>query len=100
MFAGAARAVTVVWHNASQQTAEADISARLIQTTSATAVRIGETPWKVLRVLPQQTVIESAAVDFPAVKAETKFVVQWFAGTNEMWAKPTCWCIPPTCWRS
>jgi hypothetical protein len=87
VFGGAARAVTVVWHNAGLQTAEADIGARLIQTTSATAVRLGETPWQKLQVLPQQTVIESAALDFPAVKAETKFVVQWLAGTNEILGK-------------
>jgi len=87
VFAGAARAVTVVWHNDGPQLAEADISARLIQTTSATAVRLGETPWKKLQVLPRQTVIEAAALDFPAVKAETKFVVQWLAGTNEILGK-------------
>jgi len=87
VFAGAARAVTLVWHNDGPQLAEADLRVRLVQTTSASAVRLGETPWKKLQVLPGQTVLETAAVDFPPVKAETKFVLQWLAGTNELLGK-------------
>src|ERR1700722_20003471 len=84
VFVGDARKITVVWHNAGDKIAEAEIRSRIIQTSSATAVQLGETPWKKLQILPQQTVIESVLLNFPAVKAETKFLVQWLADTNHM----------------
>ncbi len=84
VFAGDARKITVVWHNAGDNTVNADIRARLLQTSSATTVRLGETPWKTLQVLPRQTVLESARLDFPAVKAETKFLVQWLENSNSI----------------
>jgi hypothetical protein len=79
VFAGDARKIAVVWHNAGDKVVEADVRARIYQTSSATTILLSEVPWKKLQVLPQQTVIESAQLDFPAVKAETKFLVQWFA---------------------
>src|ERR1035438_2982523 len=72
-FAGDARKVTVVWHNAGDKTVEAEIRARMLQTSSATAVQLSERPWKKLQILPGQTVVESAQLDFPIVKAETRF---------------------------
>jgi hypothetical protein len=57
---------------------------RLFQTTSATAVQLDEKAWKKLSVLPGQTVLESASLGFPAVKAETKFLVQWVESTNQV----------------
>ena len=81
-FAGDARKIAVVWHNDGDNTAEAEIRARIVQTSSATTVRLGETPWKKLQVLPQQTVLESARLDFPPVKAETKFIVQWLENSD------------------
>jgi len=84
VFAGNARTVIVVWHNAGYNTADAEIRARLLQTSSATTVRLGETPWKTLQMLPRQTVLESAQLDFPAVKAETKFLVQWLENSNSI----------------
>lgn len=81
-FAGTARKISVVWHNAGGKVWEGEISARLFQTSSATVAQSGEMPWKKLQVLPGQTVVESAQLDFPAVKAETKFLVQWLENTN------------------
>ncbi len=83
-FAGNACTVTVVWHNTGDNTAGAEIRARILQTSSATTVRLGEAHWKRLQVLPRQTVLESAQLDFPAVKAETKFLVQWLEGSNSV----------------
>src|ERR1035437_4859885 len=71
VLAGEARNIPIVWHNDSDKVWEGEISARIFQTSSATAVRLGEMPWKKLQVLPGQTVIESVQLDFPAVKAET-----------------------------
>jgi hypothetical protein len=87
VFAGDARKITTVWHNAGDKTATAEIRARLIQTSSATVVQVGEVPWKQLQVLPRQTVLESAQRDFPAVKAETKFLVQWLENSNNIIGK-------------
>jgi hypothetical protein len=84
VFSGQSRNIAVVWRNPSDAIVGAEISARIFQTSSATAVRLGEMPWKQLQVLPGQTVLESAQLDFPAVKAETKFLVQWLENTNRI----------------
>jgi hypothetical protein len=87
VFAGADRKITMVWHNAGDEMVNTQISARIFQTSSATAVQSGEVSWKKLQVLPQQTVVESAGFDFPAVRAGTKFLVQWLENTNRIIGK-------------
>jgi hypothetical protein len=87
VFAGEARKISTVWHNDGDKVWEGEISARIFQTSSATAVRLGEMWWKKLNVLPGQTVLESAQFEFPAVKAETKFLVQWLENTNRVIGK-------------
>jgi hypothetical protein len=87
VFAGEARKISTVWHNDGDKVWEGEISARIFQTSSATVVRLSEMPWKKLQVLPGQTVIESVQLDFPAVKAETKFLVQWLENTNRIIGK-------------
>jgi hypothetical protein len=84
VFAGDAQKISIVWHNPGDNTMDADIRMRLLQTSSATTVRLGETPWKTLHILPRQTVLESAQLDFPAVEAETKFLVQWLVNSNSV----------------
>ena len=79
VFAGGAREIFLVWHNDGDKIWEGEISARIFQASSATAVKLGEVPWKKLSVLPQQTIVETAQLDFPAVKAETRFLIQWAA---------------------
>jgi len=95
VFGGEPSSISVTFSNSSDQDFSAKIRTRIYQTSSATAVLVSESAWKTLRVLPQQTVLESARLDFPAVKAETKFVVQWLENTNrvigttEVWVYPT-----------
>lgn len=95
VFAGEARQVAVVWRNEDNQLHEGEIRARILQTSSATAMLVSEAAWKRLRVLPQQTLLESAQLDFPAVKVETKFLVRWLensntvVGTTEVLVYPT-----------
>lgn len=84
VFAGEARKITVVWHNAGDQAARTEIHARRSQTSSATAVPLTEKLWKRLEVLPGQTILESATLDFPDVKSETRFLIQWLEGTNRV----------------
>jgi len=84
VFAGEARPITVRLHNPGVSLVDSDLHTRLYQATSAIAVPLGEVPWKKLTVLPGQVVLESAALSFPAVKAETRFVVQWLEGANRL----------------
>jgi hypothetical protein len=60
---------------------------QLYQTSSATAAPLSEKNWKTIEILPGQTVLESASVDFPAVNAETRFLIQWLKGTNQVVGK-------------
>jgi hypothetical protein len=94
MFAGDARRVTIVWHNAGDITVEAELRARMLQTSSATAVQLSERPWKKLTVLPGQTVVESVPLDFPSVKVETKFLIQWLDDTNQVLGETTALIYP------
>ena len=78
VFAGDARKITVIWHNAGNQVVYAEVR---------TAVPLSEKNWKKIEILPGQTVLESASIDFPAVNAETRFLIQWLEGTNQVVGK-------------
>jgi hypothetical protein len=82
VFSGEGRRITVLFHNPGASPVNADLRVRLYQTSSATAIPLGEVPCKKLEVLPGQTVLESATMTFPAIKAETRFVLHWLEGTN------------------
>ena len=84
LFGGGNRAISLIWHNDSDQAASVKISARILQTSSATVMLFSESAWKELQVLPRQTVMESAQLNFPTVRAGTKFLVQWFENTNHI----------------
>jgi hypothetical protein len=43
-----------------------------------------EGPWKKLRVLPQQTVLETAAFDFPEVQKPTAYLLNFYNGRNAL----------------
>jgi hypothetical protein len=87
VFAGGVRKITILWHNAGNESAAAEVHMRLYQTSSATAGPLDEIPWKQVEVLPGQTILESAQIDFPAVNAETKFLIQWLAANNSVIGK-------------
>ena len=88
VFSGEGRKVNVTFQNSSGQPAEAHVRTQIYQASSTTAVAIGKaSDWKTLQVLPGQTVLESATLGFPAVKAETKFIVQWLEGDNHVIGK-------------
>ncbi|MBI3853810.1 MAG: hypothetical protein HY298_26595 [Verrucomicrobia bacterium] len=84
VFGNATQTITVFFHNAGQEQFEADLTIRRLQTTSATLTRLSEIPWKTLQVLPGQTIVESAEISFPNVRAETRFLIQWLDGTNRV----------------
>ena len=79
---GPAKSIPVMIRNAGNQNFDGEIGAQLWQTTSATAVCLGESVGKKFQSLHGQTVMESVPLDFPAVKAGTKFLIQWLADSN------------------
>jgi hypothetical protein len=87
VFAGDARKITVIWHNAGDKAVGAEMRIQLYQTSSATAAPLSEKAWKKIEILPGQTLLESASMDFPAVNAETRFLIQWLEGTNQVVGK-------------
>lgn len=84
VFGGGTRVLPVRLRNNGDEPAEAEIRIRLLQTSAATGVLIAETPWKRLRVLAGQTILESATVEFPPVRARTRFLLQWCESTNRL----------------
>jgi len=84
VFAGSNRKISVVWRNTGDEVADVELRFRLYQGTAATAVLLNEAPLRRVKVLPGQTVSDSAVLDFPAVRAETRFMVQWLDGTNRL----------------
>jgi hypothetical protein len=95
VFSGQNRAVSLLWRNAADKIQTADIRFRLYQTSSATALPVAEARWKELQVLPGQTILESARVDFPQVKAEAHFVIQWADSANRILGKTEVEAYPP-----
>jgi len=87
VFAGEARTISLLWSNEGGQSVDAKIRLRLYQEGSATAVLSEGTSWKQLQVLPKQTVLESAQLDLPGVRGETKFLVQWLDGADRVIGK-------------
>ncbi|MCL4180848.1 MAG: hypothetical protein KJ072_24260 [Verrucomicrobia bacterium] len=62
--------------NAERQ--EFKVGFRLFQESSGLAVPLGPVqPWKVLSILPGQTLLETVTVEFPSVKRSTDGVVRW-----------------------
>lgn len=84
VFGGRESEIPLLLRNPGNTVHENDIQMRLMQLTSATAAPVSEAPWKQLQVLPRQTVVETAALEFPAVKAKTRFLVQWIANKNQV----------------
>ena len=95
IFSGDGRKITVKFLNVGGKNFESGIVVRLSQTSSATTVLVSETPWKKLQVLAGQTVIETAALNFPAVKAETRFLVQWADSQRKVLGTTTALIYPP-----
>lgn len=84
VFGGGVREISVLWQNTNTLTFSNALNAQVLQASSTTVAPLGAQAWKTLRVLPGQTAIESASLNFPAVKAPTRFIVQWLLSTNRV----------------
>ena len=86
VFGASAQDIPLIVSNADKVRFDGRVHAQIFQASSATALSLGEIPWKRLQVLPRQTVLESAQLDFPAVKAETRFFIRWLDDSNRVLA--------------
>ena len=95
VFGGGARSVPVVWNYRGSHSIRSAVHVRLSQLSSATVAPWDGFLWKQFQALPGQTVLETAALDFPSVKAPALFLVQWFddsqrvLGNTQVWVYPT-----------
>jgi hypothetical protein len=95
VFGGGMQSIRSAWRNKTDQPVKSIVRWRLHQATSATTAFSGDILWKQLQVLSGQTVVESAVIAFPAVEAETKFLIQWLGdgghvlGVTEVLVYPT-----------
>src|SRR6185437_561187 len=95
VFAGRAQTISLRWRNSGNSAYETALQQRIMQLTSAPAVFVAQEPWKRLQVLPGQTVVETASVEFPPVKAETRFMVQWFNNGSNVLGSTEVVAYPP-----
>lgn len=84
VFSGVARSVSVKLQSVGTQPVLVDLRWRLLQTTTATTTTIAELAWKQMQLQPGQTVLESVRLDFPPVRAETRFLLQWIEGGSNI----------------
>jgi len=83
-FSGNARAVPVVFSNPTERDFRGEIRTCIYQTSSATTVILSDAPWKEVSVPANETFLDAAALDFPVVKAKTRFLIQWLEETNQV----------------
>lgn len=95
VFAGHARQISVTWKNSATESLQVDLHTRLYQTSSATAVPVEDSPRKKLQILAGQTILETAQFDFPSVRAETPFLIQWLDAANKVLGKTEVLVYPP-----
>ena len=85
VFAGrTASKVPAIVRNRGEELQTAEVRLRVYQAAAGTAALVADVPWKKLPVLPGQSVLESAALSLPDVRAETRYVIQWLESTNKV----------------
>ncbi len=87
VFTSTERSIAVSFQNHSDTVTEASLRLRLWQTSSEIAVNLSDTPWKTLKLLPGQTILDVVQISFPPVKAETRFLIQWIEGASNVVGK-------------
>jgi hypothetical protein len=93
VFGGGAREIVVRVQSSTNTPVSSELGARLFQLTSATAAPVGTVPSRRVALDAGQGVLERFRVEFPAVRVETRFRLQWSAdgtpaGGTEVWVYP------------
>jgi hypothetical protein len=87
VFGHGKRMIYAQFRNPEVQTVEANLRLRLYQASGSTLMPLSETrAWKILTLLPSQTVLESIEVELPPVRSETAFQVVWYDGEKKLGA--------------
>ncbi len=93
VFGGGTREIVVRVQNSTNTPVSPELGARLFQLTSATAAPVGTVPSRRVSLAASQGVLERFRIEFPAVRTETRFRLQWSAdgasaGGTEVWVYP------------
>ena len=90
VFAAQSQNIRVTLRNPGNKTASRDMQIRLFQVSSGSAVPLGKAkPWKTIQMYPQQTVIETLALQFPAIRAPMRFQIEFVGiGRADVMAYP------------
>jgi hypothetical protein len=93
VFGGGAREIVVRVQSSTNTPVSPELGARLFQLTSATAAPVGTVPPRRVALDAGQCVLERFRIEFPAVRAETRFRLQWSAdgasaGGTDVWVYP------------
>ena len=95
VFADGVRAVEVRFRNPAPELVQVALRVQLLQLTSTTAVPVGgPRVWKTLAVQPGQTVLENATIEFPKLRASTRFAVRWLGADDKVHGVTTLWVHP------
>jgi hypothetical protein len=78
VFSGREQTVQVMFHNSGNAAVKETPRYRIFQASSSTLMPLGPAiRWKLLEVLPEQTILETVPVTIPAVKSITRFQIHW-----------------------
>lgn len=93
VFGGGTREIVVRVQNSTNTPVSPELGARLFQLTSATAAPVGTVPLRRVSLAAGQGGLERFRIEFPAVRTETRFRLQWSAdgasaGGTEVWVYP------------
>lgn len=85
VFTGREDTILVPFQNESEKSADIAVSLRLYQLTSSSAVPMGvATPWKTVTVPAGKTLLETATVNLPDVRALTVFRATFLSNDSEI----------------
>jgi hypothetical protein len=90
VFAQRPQTIRVLFRNSADEAAATNVQTQLRQLSFGSAMPVGSAQtWKELRLLPQQTVLEIYSTTFPAVRAATRFQIEWIGiGRTDVFVYP------------
>jgi hypothetical protein len=85
IFSGVPQPITIHFRNLGEERIESRLSTRLFQVAGSTTMPVGNAAhWKTLSILGGQTIEETFQVETPPVRAETRFILVWYADDRKL----------------
>lgn len=84
---GDSNQLEVVLRNSGDVEMKPELRVKLSQLSASTALPLGVTPWKSVRILAGQRLLEWMPLELPNVKARTVFLAQWLDGIGKVLGK-------------